>query len=421
MSFLHDYMLASSGNEVPVVYHRWCGLSTLSHLISRRVWVDQGHFRIYPSMYILLTGPPGVKKSTAMSISRRLVRELKTIPINPPSITKEALTEMMGEKDSPCRKNFKATVDGKPKLLNYTHMSLFCNEFLTLISAGSNQTGMIEFLTDIWGEDAFEVKTKGRGHDIIEGPYVTMLGCLTTQSLKALISTKIISAGFHRRAMFVYSNDVGNPVPFVEVTDEQKSAWDRLLQHARKLQLVSGAFTWTPEGREFYAHWYNTINHQAKINCDSEVRLGFLQSKPEYVLKVAMLVTLSDSESLELTKERLELALAFIDEIEPRMGLIFEGAGRNELSPIAAQIKEMVQTNSEPILETRLHKVFWNEVDTDELNKILDHLVYIGEVKRFTVTTDTRPLKLVSRPDYALADAQRVPLPGDEASRGSET
>ena len=138
--------------------------------------------------------------------------------------------------------------------------------------------GMVEFLTDIWDEDVFEVKTKNRGTDHIMGPYVTLLGCLTTETMTNLMNTKIISSGFSRRCMFVYSADMGNPVPRPVVTPSQKAAWERCVKRAKELQTVHGQFEWGDGAAEFYDNWY-CKNHDRKKTTDSQIEEGFLQSK----------------------------------------------------------------------------------------------------------------------------------------------
>lgn len=398
MSFLQDYMIFASGNESPAVYHKWCALSTLSHLVSRRIWIDQGIFTIYPNMYILLVGNAGIKKSTAMSLSRSLVREIKTIPIAPPSITKEALTQFMAEKDSPCQKNFKLEKDGKPSLVQYTHLSIFSNELVTLLNAGGNAMGMVEFLTDIWDQPVFEVKTKNKGTDHIIGPYVTLLGCLTTETVTNLMNTKIISSGFARRCMLVYSNDLGIPHPRITVTPEQKVAWESCIRRGLEIQKLSGQFVWTPEADEFWSAWYVT-NHERKGREDSNVRRGFLQTKPDYVLKLAALIQISESNDLVLTPHVLELAIAFIDEIEPNMDIVFAGAGRNELSPIASAIETMILASDQPIPIPRIHATFYTQAKTDEINEVLSHLATSNKIKLFSATKAARVIKFAARLD----------------------
>lgn len=398
MSFLQDYMIFSSGNESPEVYHKWCALSTLSHLASRRIWVDQGIFTVYPNMYVMLVGNAGIKKSTAMSLSRSLVREIKTVPIAPPSITKEALTQFMAEKDSPCQKHFKHLKDGKPALIPYTHLSIFANELITLLNSGGNAMGMVEFLTDIWDQPVFEVKTKGAGTDHIIGPYITVLGCLTTESISNLMNTKIISSGFSRRCMFVYSNDIGTPVPRPTVSQAQLDAWNRCVKRALEIQKLSGPFTWSPAAVDFWDDWYRS-NHERKANEDSPVRKGFFQTKPDYVLKLASLITISDTDHLELTDISLQLATAFINEIEPNMDIVFAGAGRNELSPLASAIETMINSSDQPIPISRIHASFYSQAKTEELNEVLSHLSTSGKIKLFTATKNQRVLKFASKQD----------------------
>lgn len=409
MSFLQDYIAFSSGNESPDVYHKWCALSALSSLVSRRVKIDREIYTCYPNMYVLLVGNAGIKKSTAMSLAKRLLKEVGTVPIAPTAITKEALTELLGQEDSPHKLTYKTTVDGKPKTVTYTHASIFANELVTLLNCGGNATNMIEFLTDIWEMDDFQVYTKGRGKDFIVKPYLNILGCLTTETITNLLNTKIISGGFHRRCMFIYSNDYGNPIAFPSVSSTQLEAWDRCVARGKELQKIRGEFTWTDSARSFYKHWYEDILHAAKIDEPSEVRQGFMNSKGDYVLKVAMLVVLSDSNELVLTKESLELALAFIDEIEPNMGVVFEGAGRNELSPIASAIEQLVNTTEKPITVPRIHATFYNQASTSEIDDVLNHLSTTGKIKLFRVTQDQRVIALAARPDYEVAASQQEP------------
>jgi hypothetical protein len=357
-------------------------------------------------MYVMLVGSAGIKKSTAMSLARNLIRELKTIPIAPPSITKEAMTEYMAEEDTPCLKNFKYHHNGKDILKSYTHLSIFANELVTLINSGGNAMGMIEFLTDIFDTDEeFEVRTKNRGTDTIKAPYITVLACLTTETLSNLMNTKIISSGFSRRCIFVYSNDYGNPVPRPIVTQEQADAWNRCVQRGKDIQKLSGQFTWEPEAEEFWDDWYVQC-HKQKEREDSEIRSGFLQTKPNYVLKIAALLRVSDSDQLIITRESLELALAFITEIEPDMDIVFAGAGRNELSPIAKSIEAMVVSSAEPIMLNRIHATFFKEASTSEINDILEHLSESNKIKLLRVTKDRQVLKLVARPDFVLKGGQ---------------
>lgn len=370
MSFLRNYSIMTSGNESPIVYHNWAALSTLSSLISRRAWVDMGIFTVYPNMYVLFVGMPGIKKSTAMDISLRMLQSLHDIPISPPSVTKEALTQMMAEEDSPCQKAFKINEN----LHHYTHLSLYCNEFATLLDAGGNAPGMIGFLTDVWDRDEFEVRTKNKGIDTIKGPYITMLGCLTTETMNNLASTRIISSGFSRRCIFVYSDDFGTPVPIPRITEEQKLARNACIKRAKEILELKGEFQMASAALAWWDKWYKE-NFKARAEEKNAIFQGYLQSKAGYVLKVAMLISLSESNNLQLEPEHLSAALQFLEDIEPDMMRVFEGAGRNELAPIASSIKTMILASKKPVTRKLIHKTFHKDADPKEMDNVLDHLV----------------------------------------------
>lgn len=411
MSFIRDYSEFASGNESPLVYHRWAALSALSTFVGRKVWVDMGVFVTYPNMYVLLVGNAGIKKSTAMNIARRMARELN-MPIAPPSITKEAMTQLMAESDSPCQ----ITVKHGEDVIRYTQLSVFASEFITLINAGGNASGMIELFTDIWDQPVFEVKTKNKGTDTIEGPYVTMLGCLTTETMSNLANTKIISSGFSRRCVFVYSEDYGTPVPRPIITDVQKAAWDRCIERAKQIRTLKGQFTWGPGAEEWWDEWYVEC-HNTKAKEEKKVVKDFLQTKPEYVLKIAMLVALSEGDDLILTVDSLQIAAAFLDEVAPSMGIIFDGAGRNELAGIASAIERMIMTSESGVPVKKIRKVFYDKANEQELTEILNHLRSTEKIQLVSVDVGGGTFVQVAAPWGKYKTKQMPVLDGETPSK----
>lgn len=106
MSFLTDYLTYTSGNEAPKLFHVWSGLSVLSSLVSRRVWLQQGIFTWYPNLYVVMVGEPGNGKSTALDIAKAVIRAQKDVPLAADAMTVQALLRHMSEEGSPCKKSF---------------------------------------------------------------------------------------------------------------------------------------------------------------------------------------------------------------------------------------------------------------------------------------------------------------------------
>ncbi len=67
-SFIRD-------TEPPLHYHRWCLLSSIGALLARQVYINHGHFKIYPNLYVTLLGEPASRKSTAIKLVKKLIRD----------------------------------------------------------------------------------------------------------------------------------------------------------------------------------------------------------------------------------------------------------------------------------------------------------------------------------------------------------
>lgn len=397
MSFLDDYAIYTSGNESPQIYHDWAGISCLSHLLGRRVWTDQNVFVAYPNLYVILTGVPGVKKSTAMRLAKRIVAEFKHIPMAGASITKEAMVQLMAQDSSPCLKVFK--YDDKP--VKYSQLSIFANEMINLLNSGGNPIGMIDFFTDVWDQPTYRDTTKNKGDYEIVGPYIPVLGCMTTDSLKALNSQKIISGGMIRRCIFVLADQGGTPVPFPQITEAQAAAFNRCISHARFIQenKVVGPFTWEHDARQLYEKYYLAWDRVKKSDKSMCTRY-FYETIGELAIKLSMIYAISeDPEKKVHTQLNLARAIQMLTVIERNSERLFESAGRNDLSGVTEAVRIWIQQSNEPIMVKRLRADFWKDAKADEMDKILAALEDADIAVRYVLTKGTTRIEVVSTPE----------------------
>ena len=146
-NFLQNFLTYAEGCETPELYDLWAALATLSSVVSRRVWIHQGYYTIYPNLYIVLVGAPGGRKTTAMNMCKDMLREIGTIPFAATCMTKEALCRYMSTQ---CTKHHQ--VPGKPDQQKpYTPITLCLTELSHFL--GSNQAHMIDFLTTIYDQE----------------------------------------------------------------------------------------------------------------------------------------------------------------------------------------------------------------------------------------------------------------------------
>lgn len=369
--FIYNYMKYCEGNEVPKIFHKWAGMSALSSLVSRRVWLDQGAFTVHCNLYVVLVGKPADKKSTAMNIARKMI-SLSGISVGPASVTRERIYQLMDSKNDQSGCNYEFEMDDE--VHKVSHLSLFCNEMVTLLSAGGNALGMIEFLTDIWDKDFHDIETKNQGKNVIHGPYISILACMTPDQTAGLLKQEIITGGFSRRCIFITPDSVSAPVAIPKLATYQREAWDNCMRIAKDLKKVKGQFEFSSDGEVAYVEWYNK-NHAQKQKAYNPIEQYYLNTLPRYVLQVSMLLSLSrDRNKFLITAALINEAVKELAPVLPNLSDIFVGSGRNELAGVKSKIMSQLRQSEKPVSHKKLSAVLFDHATPQELTETLAHM-----------------------------------------------
>jgi hypothetical protein len=321
---------------------------------------------VYGNLYVVLVGPPGNRKTTAMTVAKKVMREIGGIPFSAEAMTREGLIKAMTENEQVF------SVAGIPK--SYVPMTVCVTELKEFM--GSSNEKMINFLTTIYDQDFFDYKTRNMEDLTIVNPYLTILACETPEWITLRLRDDMISGGFSRRAIWVYPPGKHKRIAFPKelITSKHTEAWAAVIKRGQELRDVSGEFTWTPEAKLWYKHWYETL----VIPPDS-ILAGYYDSKQIQLLKIAMLVAVSESSRLVLEKEYLLAALDILDEMEKTLPRVFEGMGRNELNSVSAKILDILNMGRE-MSEKELRSVTWRFADDREFQSVMDHLIKTEKV-----------------------------------------
>ena len=142
--FLREYVTyCSSGTEIPSIFSLWSGIACLSAVLGRTSYIDMGHYRIYPNLYIVLVAQSAAcHKSAAIKQASRMLRQVRK-PINfiSQKLTPEALIQSLSEGE----------VSTAGTMLNkHCEGIAISDELSTFIDRNSFQNGMISLLTDLW-------------------------------------------------------------------------------------------------------------------------------------------------------------------------------------------------------------------------------------------------------------------------------
>lgn len=350
------------GTEAHGNYHMWCALSALSSIVSKRVWLDQGHFQVYCNLYICLVGSPGSRKSTAIEVALQFIEELAGIPI---TIACTSYPQLLQELESNQRV-FQVTPEKPP--IPYCPMSIVVDELSNFLSI--SQAQMIDLLTTIYGRRTFDYKTKNKGSNKILGPYVTLLAGTVPDWIATYLKTDIITGGFSRRCIFVYEMERNKPNAFPSVSTRGREAWARMLTYGKMLQGISGPFEWPKDSMNWYEHWYE---NQPK--CMDKNLVGYYDSRHMQLCKVAMLLALADRPLLVLEKKYMEQALRVLEMMEKNLGRVFEGVGKNDLNAAATYVMDFIERAGGYVPDKTLKRATFHQIDSQQYNYVMQHLV----------------------------------------------
>lgn len=377
-NWLQAYSEYTKESESPDSYHLWMGMSVLSSVARRNVFIEQNIYRLYPNMYVVLVGPPGLGKSTTIRLGKRLLLGIDEIIFGADSLTREELIRFM------------AKSGGEGKM---SAVTLHSTELSSLIEP--SKVAMVQFLIDIYDSaDRWGYSTKHQGKNVIHNPFLTIVAGTVPEYLANDFPVSILGNGFTARTIFVYEEGPRFPNPFPK--PEDGALVKGLIEDLKTIATLKGQFEWEPEAYKLYEEQYIKIFNSKP---DDYRITDFHNRKKIHILKVAMLLSLADKDELVITTKDLIAAWEILSALEVNMPKTFAAVGKYEhasdMERIIAEIYAAGEMSAEQIYRRNS-----SVGDVEELARILDLGVRSGRI-----ISEYRPAKGKDRKLWFLPGA----------------
>lgn len=314
-----------SHTEAPRIMHFWAGVGAIAGALRRKVWIDMKAFRWSPNFYIIFVAPPGiVSKSTTAGLSMDLLREVPGINFGPDVVTWPALVTALAKS---CE-SFQYGEEWMPM----SALTLQASELGNLINPQDRE--MINLYIDLWdGRKQLEKVTKTSGQDMVEAPWVNILGCTTPHWIADNMPAAAVGGGFTSRCVFVYAEKKERrrayPDEFVpEGFDEKRASLIRDLEHI-SLNLC-GNYIITEEARAWGRQWYDKIWDKRPSHLEDDRLDGYVARKQTHMHKLAMVLAASTRDELVVERTDLELAEIMLTAVEHDLDKVFSRIGKSE-------------------------------------------------------------------------------------------
>lgn len=307
-SFLDIYLDYTKPIKGSKLFHTWSCIALVSATLERRCYWRIFDDQLYPNLYVILVGKPGVGKSftanIAMKFLDRLNEKYKNDGIHKTTdkITPASLVRQLSRATK--------TLSGEKYHALYSYASEM-SSFAVDIGGGSLSNDLLK-LYDCEGSFSKEIVKENESH-YIEKPCFGFLWCTTPSFIRRFMPHEAAGEGFGSRILFVTDNspidrDWVTPVPDASL---KKAIFNRL----EKLLRMKGAFSESPECVTFFEEWQpRWLDKLNKLPAHGNY--GNFFSRKEINAKKVSMILAACRGSLQVELEDAKRALALMDEID---------------------------------------------------------------------------------------------------------
>lgn len=329
-NWLETFRSLLKNTEAPEKYVYWSGIATVAAALRREVCFPQRPvFTLYPNHYIILTGPPGLKKTTAVQFGVRMLEQVEGINIGPSAATWQNLVDELVKIQTPS-----AEETARTGIVSYPSAPLLlpAGELGTLISFEDRES--IDFYTSAWeSPDTFAKWTRLMGKQNINGPCLTMTSGTTPQWIADNVKGATRGGGFISRCIMPYakadSQDIAYPDEYI--VDNYQDVISSLIHDLGVMSQLKGDYALSPAARARGKEWYAGVKEEMRSNAIGADSDNWIARKYVHVHKLAMVIAAAHSDVLVIEENDMQEAISRIEEV---------GKDFNEVFALTDQRKE---------------------------------------------------------------------------------
>lgn len=352
--------------EVPSIFALWAGISTISATLGRDCFVSQGHFVVYPNMYVVLVaGSAKCRKSTSINIASRFIESVRPkIKTLSQKMTPEALIgTLSGQLGGD---------EGSTIITAHAEGIAVVDELATMIDANAFKTGMIPILTKLYDCEDFQYETRGRGLEEVSNPCLSILGGSTLHWIKEAIPQVAIGGGFTSRVVFVYRDKVEKLIPWPTKNDTNDKLKADISHDLNIVVKIRGPFAFDAEAKKIYsAEYIRFINHSGFY--DNKNLAGYAGRRHILILKLSMIVSASDRDSRMVTASDVNIAINILKNVEESMPNVLAQISSEPIGDVCEEVLYIIQTRKK-VSRVDLLKLMKHKIIARDLDVILDSL-----------------------------------------------
>ena len=367
--WINAYMQFTEKTESPRMYRLWTGISVVAAALQRKCFVPWGTLTFYPNLYVILVGPSGVRKGTALDPGHDILEEIH-VNIAAEATSRQALIRRLADS--------KAETIDKVSGLPLTHcsMTVFSHEFTVFL--GYQNKELMSDLCDWYDcRKKWIYDTKNMGTDEINGVWVNIVGGTTPDLINTSLPQDAVGSGLTARIIFVTEFVKGKSISKPFQTPQEMALKITLINDLDKLSMMSGPFAYTENFINTWDKWY-TINDNSPPPFNDDKFAGYFSRRATHVMKLSMVMSASRDNETVLEEQDLLRAIKILEATEVKMPRTFLGYGKSDISDLMPRLMGYIEVKKdENILIRKIVEEFYADADKDTVERALLSLEYI--------------------------------------------
>jgi hypothetical protein len=352
-----DYIIK---HESPDIFHFWVAVQMIATALGRGVWINRGAYVVYPNQYVILVAKSGsCRKSVAMEIGLDLIDEVENTHILHERMTVEGLMDRLQR--VLVLPNGRVVPDGS--------LLIHADELSNLFGKASYITDLLSFLTAAYTSKAkLDFLTRSRSLTSVRNPCIGLLAGTTPDSMSEIFPSLTLVSGLIGRILLI----VGERGERVSKPKLKKSLRSTLIHDLIRISKLYGEMTVTKETEAAFDSWYNAFPKDVSAELST-----FYERKHDHVWKMAIIMSISESDEMIITHDHFLSAIQAIELVESRMSEVLTYIGATSQSSVADFVFSFIKAkHPEPLSHSILLRKSYRRLQgLNEFKDIIDALV----------------------------------------------
>lgn len=334
------------------------------------------HEPLHPNLYIILFGPSGLGKNTAINTAMKYFRGSELVNIFSGRLTRAYLFDELKRP----KLRYGQLIEDSTIILN-------CPELGHSFGTGPQAEELVKLLTQMHtGGEHESDGTRSRGGKKVENPCINWCAGTDQDWLVDSISASSIRGGFFARTILVRAfYDFNLRIPHPEIPVDYKEVSEHLQRRVDVMCRLQGEFVMNDEARIIDDIWYTK-----RAAPEREDIAGIWKREQDYVYKLSMLLSLADKllydemyPHLVIEAHHIAQAQALVSHVRRNIGDIIDLASSSPEREQFMSIRREIMLAKRITRTALIKKVSKKGVNGDQLSRHLNTLQQTGEINIF--------------------------------------